>query len=1044
MSVNYAAPWHKESFDTFIQERLPKLLAERLPLGTYQVQSTDIRICQVRISLLTPTEEIELSYDGLPQPDEEGVFEIDGKLRVVLPLASREELDVAEVRCVGEQLYDFIEKRLGQAPRDMSWDANSTRAWFPLDTWIREFFANEPSSQELDTANWLAHKTHLRRIVIPDRIKLITNEQFGRACPFETPEGTNIGKVLSIAVGAAIRNGRFEIIDSRPEAALGLTASMVPFLEHNDPNRLLMGVNMMRQWLISPDPEPAIIQTGNEPDVPEFWSGRNLLTAFMAWGADAFEDAIVISESCAKRLRGIPPFDPNYVHSVEPGDKLSNRHGSKGTISRILPDDQMPHLMDGTPIELIFSFLGIHSRLNFGQIREAVWSRIAGKEGNSMVVPPFHAPGEKELRERLKKAGLSESGMEYLTVKKGGKTFPRPTTVGWVYWGVTNHIVPDKIHAKVRDGRPQMQGFTEFTTLKNVGAAEILREHFNTRNTERPDSNTLADRVTAGNVEQAGPPSPMLNQLCRRLNRGGIQLELTDSGLTCKFALPEGKTLKLAISVPHPWLPSQAISEIGEWDGCPIFKSLTEANTRLARMLEKKMPEALLQPVISQLRTHIDRFFDALICAPSRPRYKGLFHDRLAPDQPEMLYHSLMGRTWIFFSGRTVLSPGPDLKIDQVGLAEEIAWILFSPQVIRELGDEEAVRNRNETAAGKLDEIMVRSWVIVHRAPTSMPTSFQAFHPVRIPDKVIRLHPLAIRPMNADFDGDQAAVSLPITDGGQREAQTVLSLKAHLKRDPSLMDWMIPLMESLWGLAEKSLTPEGRKEIHELATIEVETPEGFITRKTLTQAMLKVLERDGVDKTLEVLDRLTRYGFEMSRASGASISPFIGQTLNIPNAPEDTAPEAWDAYNRKMVETLSSRTDFSDNDIGPQLLAVKCGARGNLRPSLGWLIGGRGISGQIMGESVVVRHGLREGLTPREMFLCTLGARIGLGQTADESSQFGLMFRIGSLPTGYGLLARAFRSSNPGMVFALAAQMGEVDPLTDLETRLFVGLGPAT
>jgi hypothetical protein len=1041
MTVNYSAPWHKESFDNFIQQRLPKLLAERLPLGTYQVQPTDTRTCRVKISFLTGMGEIELSYDGLPQPDEEGVFEIGGNLRVVLPLASREELDVAEIRCVGEQLYDFIEKRLGQAPRDITWDINSIRAWFPLDTWMREFFTTEPSAEGLDNDNWLAYKAQLRMIFLPDRVKLITAVQFGRVCPIETPQGTNIGRSLHVAVGATIRNGRFEVTDSRPEATLGFDASMVPFLEHNDPSRQLMGALMMRQWLDSSDPEPAIIRTGNEPLVPEFWRGRNLLTAFMAWDANAFEDSIVISESCAKRLHGID-YDPrSRIHTVEPGDKLSNRHGSAGTVSRIFPDDQMPHLPDGTPVELIFSFLGIHTRLNFGQIREAVWSRIAKAEGNPILVPPFHAPDEKELRERMRKVGLPESGMEYLTMGRDGKNFPRPTTVGWVYWGLTHHISRHKIHTKVRDGHPQRHGFTEFNTLKGLGATETLREHFNTRNTQRPDANTLADRVTAGKVEQAAPPSPMLNELCRRLNRGGIRLKLTDAGLTCRFVPPEETTLKLAISVPHPWLPSHPITEIGDWEDCPIFKSLGEVNTRLARMLDRQMPEALVRPVIDQLRARVDQFFDALITAPCSPQYENNFPDRLFPDQPELLYHSLMSRTWILFTGRSVLSPGSDLQIDQVGLAEEIAWILFGPQLIRELGDEDAVRNRNETVARKLDEIMVRSWVIVNRAPTSMPTSFQAFHPVRIPDKVIRLHPLATRCMNGDFDGDQVAVSLPVTDGGQREAETILSIKGHLKRDPSLVDWLVPLMESLWGLAERSLTTEGRCEINDLATIEVETPEGFITRKTLTQAMLKVLERDGMDKTLEVLDRLTRRGFELSKVSGASISPFIGETLDCPKVPEGADPAEWETYSRKMTQALVSRTDFSDSDLGPQLLAVKCGARGNMK-HLAWLIGGRGISGEILGESVVVRHGLRDGLTPREYFLCTIGARIGLEQLVLDDFQLGLSVRMGSLPTAYTLLARAFRSSNPGMIFALAAQMGEVDPLTDLETRLFVGLPP--
>ena len=102
----------------------------------------------------------------------------------------------------------------------------------------------------------------------------------------------------------------------------------------------------------------------------------------------------MISESCAARL--------NFPYAVEPGDKISNRHGTKGVISRILPDDEMPHLADGTPVELVFSFGALHGRMNFGQIREAVMGRIAQTEGEIAIVPPFQAPNADQLRERLR------------------------------------------------------------------------------------------------------------------------------------------------------------------------------------------------------------------------------------------------------------------------------------------------------------------------------------------------------------------------------------------------------------------------------------------------------------------------------------------------------------------------------------------------------------------------------------------------------------------------------------------------------------------
>lgn len=264
--------------------------------------------------------------------------------------------------CVGEHLYDYIYARLGQASNGLVWDEDILRAWFPLERWVDEFMHNQTQEssnwfirvQQLDDTNWLSRHTHLRRLLIPNREKVVAAGQMGRVCPFETPEGPNIGRAFTIAIGAEIRDRRLVVVDERPEASLGLSASMLPFLENNDPNRLLMAANMLRQGIPQNQPEPAWVQTGLEPDAPDFWCGHNLLTAFVSWGPATSEDGIILSESAARRMND--PFP------VEPGDKFSNRHGSKGVISYILPDDQMPHLPDGTPVELVYNFPGLRTR----------------------------------------------------------------------------------------------------------------------------------------------------------------------------------------------------------------------------------------------------------------------------------------------------------------------------------------------------------------------------------------------------------------------------------------------------------------------------------------------------------------------------------------------------------------------------------------------------------------------------------------------------------------------------------------------------------
>ena len=424
MTLNLDVPWHRESFDLFVHQRLPQLLGERLPLADYQVEQQDSYTFSIKLSLGLGDASIEVEYRDLPRPDRDGLFHIEGNYRVVVPYPDRRELDQARILCVGEQLYDFIDQRLEAAPEQLAWDGDLVRNWLPLDAWMRDFHLEE-TSQYLQATNWLDRYTHLRRLtLIPvvgepfvDR-DVFPDSQYGLVCPHCTPEGPNIGRVLEVARGARIRDGKLERIDEAPDSILGFSASMVPFLEHDDANRALMGINMMRQWMSAADtaapvhstgwfrqqcdqrlaskgnkPEPALVQTGYEPEAADFWGGYNLLTAFIMWDGDTFEDGLVISESAAARM--------DFPAAVGVGDRISNRHGAKGVVTRILPDADMPQLPDGAPIELIFSPTSMVSRLNFGQQREAVMGRIAQAAGAPAVVPPFQAPSEKMLKERL-------------------------------------------------------------------------------------------------------------------------------------------------------------------------------------------------------------------------------------------------------------------------------------------------------------------------------------------------------------------------------------------------------------------------------------------------------------------------------------------------------------------------------------------------------------------------------------------------------------------------------------------------------------------
>lgn len=1037
MSHNVTAFWHKESFDKLMGNRLPELLAERLPIAGYHFESISAYTGCIKISLTSTNGDVEVEYTDIPQPDKEGMFKIDGENYVVVPTASTDNLKKAKIRCVGEQLYSYFKMRLKGAPLDPSREASAVRLWLPLHEWIQQFFRDTFLAQKLQETNWLDKQTHLRRLYVLNREKVFTPAHFGRACPFETPEGPSIGRILTIANGAEIRGGKLVVVNENPEANLGLASAMIPFLEHNDPARTMMGANMMRQWMVpsSPEtaplrqandkprltaaPERALVQTGFEPDVPDFWCGRDLLTAFISWGGDTFEDGIVISKSCAARL--------NFPYAVEPGDKIGNRHGTKGVVSRILPDDEMPHLTDGTPVELIFSFGNLLGRMNLGQLREAVMGRIARLENKPAIVPPFRAPCADELRERLKNAGLPEDGMERLTFGRNGNKVGRHSTVGWVYWGRLAHIALDKIKASdstnLEDHRYyQTLGELEYDRLRNASVLETLREHFNTRAMNRTDAHTLAERVAIGEVEQAGPPTPMFANLTNRLSAAGIRVVFNGGKLIFKFGRPNGNTLKLAQPVPYPWCRDRILDEVGVRDDMPEYQSLADVNARADRMLASNAPESLTRQTIVQLQTRVADYVNALL-SPTVMNFKS---------------RSL-------FSGRAVIAPGAELHADQVGIPEEMAWALFGHHVTNRLGDAEEVRRRSQGATHVLDELMAGSWVIVLRPPAHTLTNLVAFHPVRQPDRVIRVHPFVCELMNANFDGDQAAVFLPITETGQREAGERLSIAGHLNHDPSLSKLLAPTHDAMWGLAHLSLTPEGRGEIAEIVGTNIPAPDGLVRQDSLAKSLEAILKCDGIDRTIEIAERLMRRGLAITKESGASMSPFISRPADSPSVPvdPDDAP-AWNAHAEELIEWLAACNDFADNNLGPHILAAKSQDARSRLYRIACCVGARGTVLDLRGRDIIVRNGYSDGLTPGELYPLSVTSREEIVRLNLERQRIELELRNDSEPAGFTVLVRAMRAKHPGVVFARAAATGEVDPLTDVDSRLFVGLPVST
>jgi hypothetical protein len=328
--------------------------------------------------------------------------------------------------------------------------------------------------------------------------------------------------------------------------------------------------------------------------------------------------------------------------------------------------------------------------------------------------------------------------------------------------------------------------------------------------------------------------------------------------------------------------------------------------------------------------------------------------------------------------------------------------------------------------------------MILNRAPTISPTALLAFHPVRVAGDAIHLHPLLCKWLDADFDGDQAAMHLPVTEVAQREAGERLSVAAHLNRDPGLLSDLLPALDMLWGLSRLSLRPEGLQEIETVVGESIATSSGFISQDALADAMHKVLAREGISATLTILERLMVLGLDAAKASGASLNPFAETKVELPQLPLGDNPDAWTMYTESVAETLVANADYTNHNLGPQLLMVK--ARGTGLQPLRMLVAGRGEVQDVNGDAVIVRHGYAEGYTPEEMFACVAGARRGLAEVWRGWRRMGQTFRERNVSRSFNVLTRALRAKHPGLVFARAAANEEVDPLTDVESRLLVGV----
>jgi DNA-directed RNA polymerase subunit beta len=223
------------------------------------------------------------------------------------------------------------------------------------------------------------------------------------------------------------------------------------------------------------------------------------------------------------------------------GDKVSGRHGNKGIIARIVPEEDMPRLPDGTPVEIVLNPLGVPSRMNVGQILETHAGWAAKALGIWIATPVFDGVSEKEIKGLLKRAGLPESGKILLYDGVTGEMFDQEITVGYIYMMKLYHLVDDKIHARSTGpyslitqqplgGKAQFGGQRfgemEVWALEAYGAAFTLQEMLTVKSDDVEGRAKIYEGIVKGDLDfQPGLPESV-NVLIRELQSLCLNVEL--------------------------------------------------------------------------------------------------------------------------------------------------------------------------------------------------------------------------------------------------------------------------------------------------------------------------------------------------------------------------------------------------------------------------------------------------------------------------------------------------------------------------------------
>jgi len=360
-----------------------------------------------------------------------------------------------------------------------------------------------------------------------------------------------------------------------------------------------------------------------------------------------------------------------------------------------------------------------------------------------------------------------------------------------------------------------------------------------------------------------------------------------------------------------------------------LYRRIINRNNRLKKLIDLGAPEVITRNEKRMLQEAVDALFDnsarkgqsSVAASTGQRRPLRSLADALKGKQGRFR-QNLLGKR-VDYSGRSVIVVGPQLKLHQTGLPKKMALELFKPFIINKLIEKEFAHNvrtagrmvdaETEEAYEILDQIIEHHYVLLNRAPTLHRLSIQAFRPVLIEGKAIQVHPMVCAAFNADFDGDQMAVHVPLTDQAREESGTIMLSSKNLLKPASGEPIAVPSKDIVLGIyyithtktgvkgegkifssPEEAMmayqsgfiainaiikvdikgtvmdTSVGRVILNDILPPEIGYMNEEFTLKEIKQLVARILLMKGQEETAEFIDKIKALGFKMASISGIS------------------------------------------------------------------------------------------------------------------------------------------------------------------------------